>query len=174
MKHDGVDKIILDACCGGRMMWFDKHHPKALYIDIRKEEPGLIKQRPNFEVQPDIVMDFRHLQFPDRSFKLVVWDPPHGTDFSETSIMAKKFGCLNAQTWQSDLKRGFNEIWRVLEDYGVLVFKWNDMSIPYKKVLECFHKQPLFFNITAGPKTNQTKGTRSYFFCFMKMPEAPE
>ncbi len=165
------DKFILDACCGGRMMWFDKQHPNALYIDIRKEEKGLIKQRFNFEVNPDIVMDFRKLEFPDKKFKLVVWDPPHGTSFSDTSIMKKKFGCLNAETWQDDLKRGFKEIWRVLDDYGVLVFKWNDTDIPYKKVLSRFSENPLFYNITAGPKTLKTKGSRSYWFCFMKIPD---
>ena len=36
------DKFILDACCGGRMMWFNKNHPNCLYIDIRKEEKGYI------------------------------------------------------------------------------------------------------------------------------------
>lgn len=164
------DKFILDACCGGRMMWFNKHHPNALYIDVRKEDKGLIEQRPEFEVQPDVVMDFRKLDFPDKRFKLVVWDPPHGTSFTKTSIMAKKFGCLNPETWQDDLKRGFKEIWRVLDDYGVLVFKWNDTAIPYKKVLDKFTEEPLFFNITAGPKTLKTKGSRSYWFCFMKIP----
>ncbi len=165
------NKFILDACCGGRMMWFDKKHPNTLYIDFRKENKGLIKQIPNFEVNPDIIMDFRKLDFPDKTFKLVVWDPPHGISFTKTSIMAKKFGCLNAETWQSDLKRGFKEIWRVLTDYGVLVFKWNDTDIPYKKVLAQFSENPLFYNITAGPKVLKTKGNRSYWFCFMRIPK---
>ena len=152
------------------MMWFNKAHPNALYIDIRAKGEGKFKQRPNFEVNPDIVMDFRDLKLTDKSFKLVIWDPPHGTNFSPSSIMAKKFGCLNAETWQYDLKKGFSEIWRVLEDFGVLVFKWNDMSIPWKKVLAQFPQEPLVYNITAGPKTLETKGTRSYWFVFMKVP----
>jgi len=166
-----IDKFILDACCGGRMMWTNKQHPNVLYIDIRKEVKGLVKSRPNFEVNPDVIMDFRALELPAKSFKLVVWDPPHGLTFSDSSIMKKKFGCLVAETWQSDLEKGFREIWRVLDDYGVLVFKWNDMEIPYKKVLAKFSEEPLFYNITAGPKTLETKGTRSYWFCFMKIPK---
>ncbi len=168
------NKFILDACCGGRMMWFNKKHPNVLYIDNRREEKGLCKERPEFEVKPDMVMDFTNLEFPDKKFKLVVWDPPHGLTFSKSSIMSKKFGCLNAETWQGDLKKGFKECWRVLEDYGVLVFKWNDMEIPYKKVLSYFTESPLFMNITAGPKTLKTKGTRSYWFCFMKIPKEKE
>lgn len=170
-KQTEEKKFILDACCGGRMMWFNKHHPNAIYIDKRAEGKGLISQEPEFEVQPDILMDFTKLQFEDKKFKLVVWDPPHGTSFSKTSIMAKKFGCLNAETWPDELKNGFKEIWRVLEEYGILVFKWNDLAIPYKKVLSQFPVEPLFYNITAGPKTLETKGTRSYWFTFMKIPE---
>jgi hypothetical protein len=26
---------ILDACCGGRMWWWDKAHPLAVYMDRR-------------------------------------------------------------------------------------------------------------------------------------------
>lgn len=31
-------KLILDACCGSRMFWFDKKNPLALFADIRDEE----------------------------------------------------------------------------------------------------------------------------------------
>ena len=27
---------ILDACCGGRMFYFEKNHPNVLYIDRRR------------------------------------------------------------------------------------------------------------------------------------------
>lgn len=29
------DKLILDACCGSRMFWFDKHNPLVLFVDKR-------------------------------------------------------------------------------------------------------------------------------------------
>jgi hypothetical protein len=84
--------------------------------------------------------------------------------------MRKKFGCLEAETWQGDLKKAFKECWRVLEDYGILLVKWNDIEIPYKKLLRLFKKKPLFMNITAGRKALED-GHRSYWFCFMKIPE---
>ena len=31
------DKLILDACCGSRMFWFDKHNPNVLFVDKRSE-----------------------------------------------------------------------------------------------------------------------------------------
>ncbi len=157
------NKFILDACCGGKMLWFNKKHPNAIYIDIRREKKGLCKERPNFEVQPDKIMDFRALEFQDKSFKLVVWDPPCLKTLSKTSIMAKKYGVLNAQTYPYDLGKGFQECWRVLEDYGVLIFKWNEQEISQKEILSLFKEQPLFGHTTGSKsKTN--------WFCFMKIP----
>ncbi len=165
------DKFILDACCGGRMMWVNKNHPNTIYIDNRRVEKGHIQKgyNPGHEVNPDIIMDFRKMSFPDKSFKLVVFDPPHLTSLTESSIMRKKFGGLNPETWQSDIKRGFNECWRVLENYGILLLKWNDIEIPYKKVLYHIPIKPLFMNITAGQKALKQKN-RTYWFCFMKIP----
>ena len=165
------NKLILDACCGARMIWFDKSHKNTLYIDIRDEDKGLDKNRPNFCVKPDMIMDFRALKFSDKSFKLVVWDPPHLKNLQETSIFAKKYGCLNAETWQHDLSKGFEECWRVLEDYGVLIFKWSvsadgylRRSVPLKKILKLFPVRPLFGH-TTGSKSN------TYWMCFMKIPK---
>ena len=66
-------KIILDACCGSRMFWFDKKNPLALFADIRDEEYILCDGR-NLKVHPDIVSDFTDMPFLDKSFKLVVFD----------------------------------------------------------------------------------------------------
>ena len=157
------EKFILDACCGGRMFWFNKNHPNTLYIDNRQEKAGHITSKSKHSVNPDIVMDFRKLEFSNKSFKLVVWDPPHRTDFTRTSIMAKQYGILNKETWPYDLKKGFEECWRVLEDYGVLIFKWNEKQIKIKEILNLFNKEPLF-----GHTGNKHK---TYWMCFMKIPK---
>jgi hypothetical protein len=145
-------KIILDACCGGKMFWFDKNHPSTLYIDIRGAKKGHITQQINHEVTPDIIMDFRDLKFPDNSFKLVIFDPPHLTTLLKTSLMKKKYGCLNAETWQYDLRKGFEECWRVLDTYGTLIFKWSETEIPLQKVLKLFKQKP----ILGHPTINKT------------------
>lgn len=160
------DKFILDACCGWRGFWFNKHHPNCVYIDNRIEEKGFVISRDNREVKPDILMDFRDLKFEDKSFKLIVFDPPHleGKGF-ENSIMGKSYGVLNPDTWRDDLAKGFSECWRVLEDYGILIFKWNDQEIKFKEVLSLFPVDPLFGHKTTNRKVNRTK-----WFCFMKLP----
>ena len=53
-------------------MWFQKNHPRVLYVDIRKEEKGFMESRPNFEVTPDEIVDYTDMPFPDKTFKLVV------------------------------------------------------------------------------------------------------
>ena len=158
------DKFILDACCGGPMFWFNKQHPNTLYIDNRRENKGHITKKSNHSVSPDKFMDFRNLEFPNNSFKLVVWDPPHRTDFTKTSIMAKQYGILNKETWPYDLKKGFNECWRVLENHGVLIFKWNEKQIKLKEVLNLFDKKPLFGHVSNNSHT-------TYWLCFMKIEE---
>lgn len=113
-------KQILDACCGSRMFWFDKEHPATVFMDNRSFAQNLCDGR-RFEVKPDLIADFREIPFPDESFRLVVFDPPH-------------------------LRRGFEECMRVLKDYGVLIFKWSEDQISTADVLKLLPVQPLFGN----------------------------
>lgn len=163
------NKVILDACCSVKAMWCNKTHPNAVYIDIRKESSGFLGHGRKEKLEPDYVMDFREMDFPDKKFKLVVFEPPHLKTLGETSYFRKKFGCLNAETWQADLKAGFDECWRVLEDYGTLIFKWSDNEIKFKEVLKYAPCEPLFQNTTNNKSTSETK-----WFCFMKIPHNPK
>ncbi len=159
-----TDKFIIDVCCGNRMFWFDKKNPNVLFIDKRARAKGFVKERPNFNIAPDVLGDFKKIGLPANHYKLVVWDPPHMKTLNETSIMAKKYGCLNAQTWQWDLKKGFKECWRVLDDFGILIFKWCETEISTKEVLALFPETPLFGH-PIGSKSN------TQWFCFMKIPK---
>ena len=160
-----TDKLILDACCGGRMMWFNKAHPDVLYIDNRSCLPGHIKRRPNHSVEPDIIADFRNLPFKDKQFKHIAWDPPHLKTLTMTSVMGKKFGQLNTETWPYDLGKGFDELWRVLDDYGTLIFKWAESEISLKQVLSCFKEECLYGN----PMSKGNKGV--IWLSFFKSPK---
>lgn len=153
------EKLILDACCGSRMFWFDKNHPNAVYMDNREVETELCDGR-KLEVKPDIVGDFRQMPFKDNSFKLVVFDPPHLNKLGKESWMAKKYGTL-LPTWEQDIKEGFSECMRVLEPNGVLIFKWNENQITTSKILGVIEQQPLFGHPSG--KHGQTK-----WFAFMK------
>lgn len=163
-----MDKIILDACCGGRMFWFDKQNPNTLFVDHRKVDPvsvGLGRNARMFSCQPDEVMDFRKLDLSDGSFSLVVFDPPHFNHAGDKSYMAIKYGRLDPQNWKDDLRAGFAECFRVLRTQGILIFKWNETQIPLSKVLELTPERPLF-----GHPSGKTQ--RTHWLCFMKLEEA--
>lgn len=120
---------VLDPACGGRMFWFDKSDSRVLFGDVRDESWELCDGR-RFDVRPDMLMDYRDLPFPDETFRMVVLDPPHLRDAGEASYMAQKYGCLDRETWQTDIKTMFGECFRVLKEHGVLIFKWNETQIP--------------------------------------------
>lgn len=136
------DKPILDACCGSRMMWFDKQNPNTVYADVRTETHTLCDGRV-LEVSPDIEMDFTDMAFADGTFSLVVFDPPHLVKLGEKSWMAKKYGKL-FPGWEDQIKAGFDECMRVLKPQGVLIFKWNENQIKINKIIEVIGTRPLF------------------------------
>jgi len=136
------DKLILDACCGSRMFWFDKAEPHTTYIDNRELEDTLCDGR-KLTINPDIVADFRNLPFPDNSFYLVVFDPPHLIRGGDNAWMVKKYGRLG-ENWREDIARGFSECWRVLKQNGVLIFKWNEDQVPQREVIQAIKRKPLF------------------------------
>lgn len=83
-----TDKIILDACCGSRMMWFNKTNPDVVYMDIREEEFVACDGR-KVKIHPDLIADFRRMPFDDESFKLVVFDPPHFNQLGKKVIQRR-------------------------------------------------------------------------------------
>lgn len=158
---------ILDPCCGGRMWWFDREHPGVIYGD-RRAETLTVTDRSHgrqdgqrvLRIEPDMLMDFRALPFPDGRFKLVAFDPPHLVRAGPRSWLAAKYGKLG-QDWRDDLRAGFAECFRVLEASGVLVFKWAETQVKVAEVLALAPHPPLFGN-TSGKKAG------THWIVFMK------
>lgn len=145
---------ILDACCGSRMFWYERNEPHTTYMDIRKE---IIHYKDRqleriAEINPDVIGDFRNMPFPNATFDLVIFDPPHLIKAGKESWLAKKYGTLDLMSWKSDIQQGFSECLRVLNQNGVLLFKWNEDQIPFKEVLKVIPKQPIL-----GDKKSKTK-----------------
>ena len=147
-------KPVLDACCGSRMMWLNKQDPRAVFIDRRHEtitvtdnSRGNTSGQRVLKIEPDAVMDFRSLSYPDCSFKLVAFDPPHLVQARPRSWLAAKYGKLG-EDWRSDLRQGFAECFRVLEPGGTLVFKWNETQVKLREVLALTPEKPLFGQVS--------------------------
>ena len=148
---------VLDACCGGRMMWFNRQDPLAVFVDKRKESMTLCDGR-MLEVNPDVIADFTKLPFEDSTFYLVVFDPPHMDTLGKNSWLAKKYGRLIGD-WETELSEGFSECWRVLKPNGTLIFKWNTTDIPISRILALTTRSPLFGHTTAQ---------KTHWMCFFK------
>lgn len=147
---------ILDVACGSKMFWFQKNRPDTVYMDIRKVEETLCDGR-KLIIEPDIIGDFRDIPFPDDTFYLVVFDPPHLKYAGETSWLAKKYGVLS-DNWQEDIRQGFIECMRVLKPNGTLIFKWNEEQVSLKEVLKAIGQKPLFGN----------RRSKTHWLVFMK------
>ena len=158
-------KVILDPCCGSKMFWFDRNNPNTVFGDIRSESHILCDGR-TLNINPDVEMDFRDIPFESGTFKLVVFDPPHLKTLGDSSWMAKKYGKLS-EGWREDIKKGFEEGMRVLEDYGILIFKWNESEIKNSDILKLIDIKPLFGH-TSG------RQSKTIWMCFMKLPKDNE
>jgi hypothetical protein len=149
-----VGRRVLDPCCGGRMMWLDKQHSDVVFGDRRSEKitvtdrsHGNASGTRTLRIEPDTLIDFRALPYPDGSFKLIAFDPPHLVRAGPRSWLAAKYGKLS-DTWQEDLRLGFSECFRVLATDGVLIFKWNETQVKVGEVLALTPVQPLFGHIS--------------------------
>jgi len=157
---------VLDACCGSRMFWFDRENEDVIFADIRREEHTLCDGR-TLSIDPDVRMDFTAMTFPDKHFKLVSFDPPHLHTAGPKSWMAAKYGKLDKADWREDIRKGFAECFRVLDDDGVLVFKWNEAQIKTSEVLALTPVKPLF-----GTRAVKASGTHWYVFMKPKVVES--
>lgn len=168
---------ILDACCGGKMFYFDKHDDRVLFQDIRDFDTTLCDGRA-FSVHPDVCADFTNMPYPDASFSMVVFDPPHLLRNVGKSKFADIYGSLNPKAtptgyqqikyealpntdWRDMLRQGFIEYFRVLKPGGYLIFKWNETDIKVSEILKLTTEKPIFGHIS-GKRSN------THWICFMK------
>ncbi len=132
--------MILDATASYRAMWLDKQDSAAVFLDSRRE------------VEPDVVGVWQALPFPDGSFAVVNWNPPHMVYRVEgkPSFTVERFGLLERETRPRDLKLAFEELLRVLVPGGVLLLKWSDNHVSAKGLLALFPVKPKFGSKVGG------------------------
>ncbi len=153
-----MGKSVLDVCCGGKMFYFDKNAPEVVFCDIRSLETTLCDGR-HFEIHPDCQCDFCALPFPNDCFKMVVFDPPHLKGESK-GWQKIKYGWLD-NNYTDTLTSAFSECFRVLEDGGFLIFKWNETNVPVSQILRLTPHKPLFGNKCG-------KNSKTHWICFIK------
>lgn len=154
-----MDRKIVDVCCGSKMFYFDKENPNVLFLDNREVEMTLCDGR-RLTVKPDKIEDFTNLSLESNSVKVVVFDPPHMVKLGDNAWLKHKYGRLPNE-WRTYLKKGFDECIRILEPFGILIFKWNEEQIKASDILDVFGQKPLI-----GDKRSKT-----HWMIFIKTQE---
>lgn len=124
------------------MFHFDRENEDVIFMDNRVLSDTLCDGR-KLTIRPGVVGDFRNTPFKDNEFDMVIFDPPHLIHAGEQSWLAKKYGVLNSETWQDDLRAGFNECFRVLRVGGTLVFKWSETQIKLAEIMKLTEYKPI-------------------------------
>lgn len=85
----------------------------------------------------------------------------------DNSWLCKKYGKL-PENWQQFINDSIHECMRVLADFGVLIFKWNEQQIKVNDVLKAITDyRPVF-----GHRTTIKNNT--IWMAFMKFPKGGE
>jgi len=138
---------ILDATCGEKEMWFIKNHPCVTFMDKRKGKYtySSMKCTPHTViVDPDVVSEWKDAPFPDETFDLILFDPPHIVQESKKGVMVNKYTQLNPDDWNIVLKEGIDKLFRILKEDGIFILKWDECSRKIDHVLKLFPYPPLF------------------------------
>jgi SAM-dependent methyltransferase len=147
------------------MFWFDSDDPRALFVGKRRErhrvKDGSSKNgEREIVIDPDIVADFTALPFPDNTFAVVIFDPPHLVSAGKSGWLARKYGRLEGD-WRETLRKGFAECFRVLRPEGTLIFKWSESEVPVSQILALTPERPL-----VGQRCG--KAAKTHWMVFLK------
>lgn len=105
--------MILDLSAGNRAIWFDKNRDDCIFVDRRRS------------ARATVVADSTRLPFPDSTFELVVFDPPH-VNAGRHSRMAKGYGWHTTMEIRDLITATAYEAHRVTVPAAMMAFKWND------------------------------------------------
>src|SRR6266571_293214 len=103
------------------------------------------------DIEPDVIMDFRHLDIPDESCSLVLFDPPFwynkwvkhhdysgsvvDTNINHGQIVECYGSFKDREEMTLSLYLAFREIYRILIFGGVCIFKWSEGTSDLSKIL---------------------------------------
>lgn len=160
---------ILDATCGIKGMWYQKHHPLVTFMDKREDVflSAHKHQKPRtYRVEPDIVCEWKDAPFPDDYFDVVIFDPPHiiWSNSHKEGTVEREYGHLDAGSWQSEIEQGVKRLFEVMKPGGMFILKWCEVTIPVKKIIDLVPYPPLF-----GTRTGQAN--KNHWIVFLKYGE---
>lgn len=164
---------ILDATCGNRGIWYQKNHPFVTFMDVRNGNYDTRADNPNMSykgrritrVKPDVVSEWKDAPFPNESFDMIVFDPPHilMDRNKQPPILASRYGFLYKDNYKQVLKEGIKKLFNILKPEGIFILKWSETSAPVDDIIKLCPYSPLF-----GSNTKSKGHTEHFWVLFIK------
>ena len=172
---------ILDATAGNRCLWTTKDSPFIVWIDVETD----------LTYKPDRLLDCTQTDYPDRFFKAILFDPPHEYGREKNAcIYATPSKEVCDEKWPQHkrkypryygidkyptkgtllnfIHKAAEEFHRILEDDGMLWFKWSENRIKLQPIIPLFNLKG-FTEMLKIPVAYSGKTTkRTWWVLFMK------
>ena len=178
------EATVLDCTAANRMFWVKKESDKVLWTDIE----------PDLEIKPDMVVDIRKTEFIDGQFKTIIFDPPHwwgdqpqknyysNKNEEDTRIFIEKYNMkwrgvcyygtdkyVSKKSLLGFINASQKEIYRILDDDGVLWFNWSDVKIPLVKILPFFDQRwDVMIKLQIGSRKQSLSKHQNWWVMLMK------
>lgn len=141
-------------------MWYQKNNPCVTFMDCRKGT-FRYKHYDRWVVEPDVVSEWKDMPFPDNTFDMVIFDPPHIIQKSEKGNIIAEYGKLPPESWRQMLTEGIKQCFRVLKNDGFFILKWCENDKKIDEIIKLCPYPPLF-----GTKTG--KANNNHWIVFIK------
>lgn len=162
-------------------MWTHKNSDTIIYIDVEKR----------LEVKPTIFCSNEQTPFKDDTFDTIFYDPPHTwgvyhRSFSQPNLELQRkvfpkgtkldpyYGWDKFSSRQKLIRHIYNaqeEFKRILKPDGLLLLKWNEMSISKPRVLSIFNNWMELIDMILSSVVHPMGGHRTYWIILQQKQE---
>lgn len=171
LESDGFQEPNLEA--------LDLTHGVGLMPIDLKLAHGFTKLDIRSSRRPHVRADFRYTPFKSSQFKLILYDPPHLTDFGTaenkakhgTHPLVKRYGGFrDVADLRKSVYLALREVARLLSVDGVCIFKWNEYIKKIDWVLRLVPPELVETKrVLAGQRRNETRHQRTFFVYFRRV-----
>jgi len=170
-----TETTVLDATAGNRCMWDKKENNYIVFIDIE----------PELSIKPDFIMDCTNTGFPDNSFNIIFFDPPHSYGRTKNTGVHQtpNYEVQKQKGWHIGAYYGFDkfptkraliafihkaqkEFYRIIKPGGVLWFKWSEIHSTLDAMLCLFDKWDLVMKFEVAYQ-RRVKGNTTWWVMMM-------
>lgn len=152
---------------GGLHEQFD--FDELVFMDIRHGPFSTGKRRGKpeiIEIDPDKLGCITKIPWPDNTFSMVLFDPPHDK-WGKSSFMRVLYGSWNNEMFVHKVGPANQEFYRVLKPGGFLFVKIQDNKQRDKQLVELLSNFKLLLKIHQAPLSGRTKN-KTYWMLFVR------